>query len=239
VKALESTNQAVGVAGGDPVLHPSKRMYAGGSQSVRGFGENELGPRVLTVDPDLIRGRHKDSTGTFVFSCGGGSAVVSEGVLRSCFQQRRDSISDRDFIERPLGGTTLALGSVELRVPIWGPIIGAAFVDGAILGERSLSQIGKGTGAITPGVGVRYLSPVGPVRVDIGFRPKLTDTLPVFTQLNVDNVGTRRLIDLTANQGCTGNNNTGCRQFPLKESASALRRALDRLTLHLSIGEAF
>jgi outer membrane protein insertion porin family/translocation and assembly module TamA len=239
VRALQSTNAAVGVSGGDPVLQPSKRMYAGGSQSVRGFGENELGPRVLTVDPELIRGRATDGGGKVTYACGGSNAIVSEAVLRSCFQQRRDSISDRDFIERPLGGTTLALGSVELRVPIWGPIIGAAFVDGAILGEKSLSEISRGTGAITPGVGVRYISPVGPVRVDIGYRPKLTESLPVFTQLNVDSVGTRRLIDLTSNQGCQTANAAGCRVFPLKESASALRRALDRLTLHLSIGEAF
>jgi outer membrane protein insertion porin family/translocation and assembly module TamA len=239
VRALQSTNAAVGVSGGDPVLQPSKRMYAGGSQSVRGFGENELGPRVLTVDPELIRGRTTGDDGKATYACGGQSTIVSEAVLRSCFQQRRDSISDREFIERPLGGTTLALGSVELRVPIWGPIIGAAFVDGAILGEKSLSEIGKGTGAITPGVGVRYLSPVGPVRVDIGYRPKLTESLPVFTQLNVDSVGTRRLIDLTSNRGCQTANAAGCRVFPLKESASTLRRALDRLTLHLSIGEAF
>ncbi|MDQ3951323.1 MAG: BamA/TamA family outer membrane protein, partial [Gemmatimonadota bacterium] len=36
------------------VVHPRKRFYAGGSQSVRGFGENMLGPRVLTVDPDSL-----------------------------------------------------------------------------------------------------------------------------------------------------------------------------------------
>ncbi|AHG89875.1 surface antigen (D15) [Gemmatirosa kalamazoonensis] len=234
VKALASTNQAVGVSGGDPVLHPSKRMYAGGSQSVRGFGENELGPRVLTVDPNLILGR-KIEKGDTTYACGGGG--VTPAVLRSCFQQRGDSISDRDFIERPLGGTTLALGSVELRVPVWGPLLAAVFVDGAILGEKALSELGKGTGAITPGVGVRYLSPVGPVRVDIGYKPKLTERLPVFTQL--DSLGTRRLIDLTANRGCSSGNTAGCRAFPLRESASALRRTLDRLTLHLSIGEAF
>jgi outer membrane protein insertion porin family/translocation and assembly module TamA len=238
VKALASTNAAVGVQGGDPVLHPSKRFYAGGSQSVRGFGENELGPRVLTIDPNKIRGR-SDSAGVPRFACGGASPIVSETVLRDCFAQRGDSIGDADFIERPLGGTTLALGSVELRVPIWGPVLGAVFVDGAVLGEKSLSEIGHGTGAITPGVGVRYLSPVGPVRVDIGIRPKLTEALPVFTQLDLDSVGTRRLIDLTGSKDCTKSTTTGCRIFPLRQSASGIRRVLDRITLHLSIGEAF
>ena len=36
------------------VIHPRKRFYAGGSQSVRWFVENMLGPRVLTVDPILL-----------------------------------------------------------------------------------------------------------------------------------------------------------------------------------------
>jgi outer membrane protein assembly factor BamA len=242
VKALASTNAAVGVSGGDPVLQPSKRMYAGGSQSVRGFGENELGPRVLTIDPQLIRGARDttiDHQKHTLYSCGGPSDIVTEAVLRSCFAQRRDSIADKEFIERPLGGTTLALGSVELRVPVWGPVLVAAFVDGAILGEKSLSEIGNGTGAITPGFGVRYLSPVGPVRVDLGIRPKLTEVLPVFTQLDVDSVGTRRLVDLTNDAGCSNASTVGCRRFPLRQSASGIRRLLDRLTLHLSIGEAF
>ena len=51
VSPLGSADQALGVAGtvGGNVLHPRKRFYAGGSHSVRGFGENQLGPRVLTV----------------------------------------------------------------------------------------------------------------------------------------------------------------------------------------------
>src|SRR6202011_1070061 len=52
VNSLGSTSQAVGIATtavGAGVLHPRKRFYAGGSHSVRGFGENQLGPRVLTI----------------------------------------------------------------------------------------------------------------------------------------------------------------------------------------------
>jgi outer membrane protein assembly factor BamA len=57
VKGLTSTASAVGVEGEPALLHPSKRFYSGGSRSVRGFGENQLGPRVLT-----IRGAPKTST---------------------------------------------------------------------------------------------------------------------------------------------------------------------------------
>ena len=37
--------------GGANVVHPQKRFFSGGANSVRGFAQNQLGPRVLTVDP--------------------------------------------------------------------------------------------------------------------------------------------------------------------------------------------
>ena len=53
VKALESASEALTgkVSATNSILHPRKRFYAGGAQSVRGYGENQLGPRVLTIDP--------------------------------------------------------------------------------------------------------------------------------------------------------------------------------------------
>ncbi len=233
VRALGSTNAAVGVAGGGAVLHPSKRFYAGGSQSVRGFGENQLGPRVLTVDPNAIRGRDSDDA---TATC----PATTASTLAACFAQRGDSITDENFAERPLGGTAVVAGNLEVRVPIAGPLIGAIFLDGALLGERSLGDFTNSTGAITPGFGVRYLSPVGPIRVDVGFRPKLQEALPVLTQVT-DASGVRRLVDLTGGRGCTGSSTAadGCRLFPLRESDKAISRFLNRLTLHLSIGEAF
>ena len=238
-KALASTNAAVGVVGGDPVLHPSKRFYAGGSQSVRGYGENELGPRVLTIDPTKFTDSVvvKTKAGADSLSRPACPAATAE-QLRACFALYGSAIKDADFVERPLGGTTLLLGSAELRVPIWGPLIGAVFVDAAVLGEKSLGQISRGNSAITPGFGVRYLSPVGPVRVDLGIRPRKQKTLAVFSQLT-DSTGSRSLVDLTNGAGCSSPTSPGCRQFPLNESDGAIRKLLDRLTLHLSIGEAF
>ena len=55
VGAMRGTNQALGISGFDErVVHPRKKFYAGGSQSVRGFGERQLGPRVLTVSPTAL-----------------------------------------------------------------------------------------------------------------------------------------------------------------------------------------
>jgi outer membrane protein insertion porin family/translocation and assembly module TamA len=237
VGALGGTNAAVGVPSGmqdgEEILHPRKRFYAGGSQSVRGFGENQLGPRVLTVAPDDIRGR-RDTT-----IAGAPSSVYAcpePTPLATCFAQRRNEIPDDRFIPRPLGGTTLLEGNIELRIPVWRQLWGAVFLDGAMLGERSLRDLGSGTAALTPGFGVRYVSPVGPVRVDVGIRPTLVERLPVVTQVD-DSTG-RRLLDLGPDRACGGEGAPGCREFP-RTGASGIRGILNRITLHLSIGEAF
>jgi outer membrane protein insertion porin family/translocation and assembly module TamA len=232
VSALASTGQAVGAVGGEAdILHPRKRFYAGGAQSVRGFGENQLGPRVLTVSPRALEAA--------------GCDVSSVAGLRACDLSFRENpngegvlLSDNAFQSRPLGGTTLLEGSIELRVPVWGPIVGALFLDGAILGESSLRGITKGTGAITPGFGVRYLSPVGPIRVDLGIRPTLQEALPVITQIT-DSTGRNMLVELSPTSSCR-EDTTGCRTYPSPDAKpSFLTRITNRLTLHLSIGEAF
>ncbi len=240
VGALAGTNTAVGVSraaidGGAEILHPRKRFYAGGSRSVRGFGENQLGPRVLTVDPNVLTGRTISGGDTSYATAPGCRPPID---VQACFAARRDSLTDDAFTPRPLGGTTLLEGNVELRFPVWQQLWGAVFVDGAILGERSLGDIATGTQAITPGVGVRYVSPVGPVRVDVGFRPRLVERFPVVTE-TVDSTGTRRLVPLGVDGGCRGEGGRdGCRGFPLA-GTTGLRGFLNRITLHLSIGEAF
>ena len=163
-------------------------------------------------------------------------ASIRHSAVRSA---TREDLTDADFRPRPLGGTTLLEGGVELRIPVWGPVVGALFVDGAILGEGTLNSIARGSGAMTPGFGVRYESPVGPIRVDLGVRPLLRRPLPVITQVT-DSTGTRRLVDLAPPGGCTEQTTVGCRVFPdPAEQASFLTRLTRRLTLHLSIGQAF
>ena len=237
VDPLASTGDAVGIgaiangANAGQILHPRKRFYAGGSQSVRGFGENQLGPRVLTIDPDKIRGR-READGVVSYRCDP-STPIAQCIVNDT------TLRDADFQPRPLGGTTLLEAGIELRIPVWGPIVGAVFLGGAILGEGTLNSITKGTGAITPGFGIRYESPVGPIRVDLGIRPTLRETLPVITQIT-DSTGTRRLVDLSPADGCRSASTVGCRTYPdPTERKSFFTRLTNRLTLHLSIGQAF
>ena len=210
VSPLGSADEALGVAGtvGGNVLHPRKRFYAGGSHSVRGFGENQLGPRVLTVPIGNLQ--RNDSLN---LACTSGTDVTTcdPGVLK-----------DRDFEPRPLGGNFVLEGSVEARFPVWRGLVGAAFVDAGLVRQKSNPALPRRRAALTPGFGVRYRSPVGPIRADIGFNPGTTESLPVVTE-NIVN-GQRTLVTL---------------QTRRMYSPAGGGGILKRMVLHLSIGEAF
>ncbi|MFL5620725.1 MAG: outer membrane protein assembly factor [Gemmatimonadaceae bacterium] len=224
---------------GEAVLHPRKRFYAGGSQSVRGYGENQLGPRILTIPHGYLIN---------ALTAGGTPCDASSDAIRFCDPNTaRDStvdksgqfpsIGDDKFTPRPLGGTSLVEASVEYRFPLFLKNLGGAvFVDGAAVGERVFDPLGgglqtfrnlvSGTGAITPGFGVRYYSPVGPIRVDLGINPSQAEDLAVVTELTKN--GRRQIVPLETP-----------RRYAPGGGGSGIGKILNRLTLHLSIGQAY
>jgi len=211
IRPLGSTVDALDLA--DVRVHPRKRFYAGGSRSVRGYSENQLGPRVLTIAPEKLE------------DAGGAEACVAGGA-GTC---DLTAIPSDDFQPRPVGGTTVLEGSLEYRFPIWEEIGGAIFVDAATVGaEGGELPATDRKSAVTPGFGIRYASPVGPIRVDLGIKPTLTEELPVITEIIADD-GTRRIVELGQTKIYD----------PLDDSGGWFRQVIDRLTLHLSIGEAF
>jgi outer membrane protein assembly complex protein YaeT len=212
VHSLSSSEQALGVAAtvGGGVLHPRKRFYSGGSHSVRGFGENQLGPRVLTVPIGVLQ-----SHDTLNVACTSGTDVTT------C-DPNTGNLKDRDFEPRPLGGNFVVEGSVEAHFPVWRDLIGAVFVDAGMVKQNLNSALPRRRAAITPGFGARYASPVGPIRADIGFNPGATESLPVVTE-NIVN-GQKTLVTLQK------------RRIYSPASGGGI---LSRMVLHLSIGEAF
>lgn len=69
----------------------------------------------------------------------------------------------------PVGGRGGLETSVELRFPLRGNLSGAAFIDAGNVWSDP-DQISLGDLEYTPGVGVRYRTPVGPVRLDVARR---------------------------------------------------------------------
>ena len=210
VSSLGSTASAVGVASStsENILHPRKRFYAGGSHSVRGFGENQLGPRVLTIPAKALQSH--DSL----------NASCRTGADMTKCDPNAAKLATRDFDPRPLGGNVVLEGSVEARFPVWRALSGAAFVDAGVVTQKINRDLPRRRGAITPGIGVRYLSPVGPIRADLGLNPGTTEYLPVVTEQFIG--GQRKLVTLDKRRVYTPG-----------------RKIFDRLVLHLSIGEAF
>jgi outer membrane protein assembly complex protein YaeT len=69
----------------------------------------------------------------------------------------------------PVGGRALLEASLELRFPLRGNLTGAAFVDAGNV-WRDPDQLSFGDLKYTPGAGVRYRTPVGPIRLDVAHR---------------------------------------------------------------------
>lgn len=69
----------------------------------------------------------------------------------------------------PKGGNALVLLNGELRVPVWGDLGAAVFMDAGNVFNRT-EEIDMGALRGSAGFGVRYRSPIGPIRLDVGFK---------------------------------------------------------------------
>ncbi len=203
----------IGLASGE-IVHPEKRLFAGGSNSVRGFGQNRLGPRVLYLE---------DVTKLY----DPGPCTAMEVADLSC---DAGQLEDKEFFPSPTGGTSLLEGSLEVRFPLVGVLWeGATFLDfGQVWDEDinpSLADL-----EFTPGMGVRYFSPIGPIRVDLGYRFGGGEDLLVVTQkigLNPGEATPTVLEDLVVLEN------------PVLWGAGLGPWDLRRFQLHFSIGQAF
>lgn len=128
------------------------KFYTGGTNSVRGWGRANLGPKEAITD----------SAGTFI-----------------------------RYI--PLGGNAFANFNVELRqqIPFIKGLGLAAFLDGGQVWE-TLSAINLNALQFGTGGGIRYQSPIGPIRLDIAYKlnPSSQD-LNIYQGNNFGNKWTR------------------------------------------------
>jgi len=127
---------------------PEQRFYAGGPNDVRGYNRNELGPLVYVI----LESQLKTDSIT-------GVQVPNDSLVRNA----------------ATGGNSLIVANVEVRVP--SPVFGnqvrlAAFLDAGTVWQRG----GEGQGGtpimrFTPGAGIRFLTPLGPARLDFAYNP--------------------------------------------------------------------
>jgi outer membrane protein assembly factor BamA len=219
--------RAVGAPGSGLGLHPQKRFFGGGPNSVRGVAQYRLGPKLLTID----EGRVVADTAGVRAGCSAGEVRAGAGDVAV--------LADRaagEFDVRPVGGAVLLEGNIEARFPIWSDRLrGAAFLD---FGQvwRAFDEVDLRTLAWTPGFGIRYFSPIGPIRIDVGYNPAGTERLSVITTEVCHRTAVDVCEDIQPNV-----------TYPLDELGNRRRlRSLpsvlwrpERFQFHFSIGQAF
>lgn len=83
-----------------------------------------------------------------------------------------DRLGTPETIDRngfPKGGNAVVILNGELRIPVWHDIGVVGFVDAGNVFNR-VSDFSFGQIRPTTGFGLRYRSPIGPIRVDVGFK---------------------------------------------------------------------
>jgi outer membrane protein assembly factor BamA len=77
----------------------------------------------------------------------------------------------------PIGGNGLSIFNAELRIPVRGGLGAVGFFDaGNVFARATDISLADLRGAV--GVGIRYQSPVGPIRVDVGFKTTRREIVP-------------------------------------------------------------
>jgi len=78
----------------------------------------------------------------------------------------------------PIGGLSMLEGSSEIRKPLFGKLGGVAFFDFGAVSNQSM-RLPTSELVYAVGPGLRYLTPVGPARIDIGYQLNHIDNLRV------------------------------------------------------------
>lgn len=107
----------------------------------------------------VLSGELETTTPTKRLYSGGGGSVRG---------YQRDFIGPIDDDDSPTGGLSVLEAGVELRAPISGDIGGVAFFEGGSVSSEIVPNFEEDMQWAT-GLGFRYYSPVGPVRLDVGF----------------------------------------------------------------------
>lgn len=194
----------------DDVLPYPDKAFLGGPNSMRGFRTNQVGPYDLACSYDGGRPTPMHNNGT-------------------------DYNVSRTYL--PKGGALAIEGSTELRYEWKYGLTFAMFGDLGLL-AGTVKDITQPTNVVvrdmlrySAGVGLRYATPIGPIRIDLGLRPLFAEDLsgPASTPGSCNTIDIRsRPYDLIS----AGRRNTLWNGIDSKAPPLAIN-------LFLAIGEAF
>ncbi|WP_164015453.1 BamA/OMP85 family outer membrane protein [Pyxidicoccus trucidator] len=184
------------------------RFFSGGATAMRGFNGQRLSPMAA-----LPRTENEPIVGDEE------NLVISQN-------EQWDTV--------PVGGNSYFESSLELRYQFTESIMVAAFYDSGLVGIENFghSQAPKLFGPDhyhALGVGLRYLTVVGPIRLDIARRLDIGGGLPVSTPGYI----------YPDSGGCFGIGSSWSTNGPKTRGAAFAGAPDGQCALHLSIGEAF
>jgi outer membrane protein insertion porin family/translocation and assembly module TamA len=195
-----------------------ERLYAGGPTTVRGFLQNELGP--LVYIPNDVQ-----------------TVILTNG------DTVKRALPDSGQRPVPEGGNWSIVVNFEYRSQRYlnHLLQWVVFVDGGQVWNGAISGIHRLYW--TPGVGVRAFTPIGPVRVDVGYNPYLRPFGRAYFNAPVGSVPNSNQVPLY----CVSPGNTlpvvGGVQAPGPCPSTYLPNQthgfFPQLTLNISIGQAF
>jgi outer membrane protein insertion porin family len=151
------------------LIPTQERLYAGGPTSVRGFQQNELGKVVYIaqtrfVDSLVIPPSGSETATTYQYFVG----------------TTPDSLTPDRTV--PLGGNSLLVLNAELRLrlPFFLPDVlqFTPFIDGGNVWTRTVG--GQERLKWTPGLGVRALTFIGPVQMNVGYNDYAREPGPIY-----------------------------------------------------------
>jgi translocation and assembly module TamA len=125
-------------------LPPDQRFYAGGSATVRGYAYQSVGP--VFTKPKLVNG-------VLQANCTTSTPTGPEPTVPGSSQPI------------PCGGTDLVAGGIEFRQRFGEHFGGALFLDAGKV--TTDPRPFEGRPSIGYGAGIRYYTPIGPIRFDV------------------------------------------------------------------------
>ena len=220
--AISRLSSSAGTAEAIPL---QERFFLGGQNSVRGFGQNQLG--------DVL----------YVMS--GADTVAVDPLTNTAQLVARPAQAVRRL--SPVGGEAIFVANLELRVRaprMLGPLSIAGFVDAGQMKRTGAELFQLDAIRVTPGVGVRLATAFGLFRVDVGYNPYGLSAGPAFLPITAGGTGAGKLLCVAPGTTdrinlATGTVIRGAGECPGSFAPPTAPNAASRLVFHFGIGQAF
>lgn len=194
-----------------------ERAFLGGPTDMRGFRTDQIGPNDCVCLYQPARSGGFDIQNTLDSAYDGLRRILGQNVPRRPVVKPGDPFTgvpgtgqDVQQIYLPEGGSFAAVLSGEMRYDLRTDITGVLFADVGLLHDTwNFKGVGLSDLRFGYGAGLRYASPIGPIRIDTTFRPiypedwgptefsncRLVDRIPRAFDLLSTGAGNRDLAD--------------------------------------------